>query len=115
MRIKAFAAAAALLFTVAACGGGGPSAAPSPTGTPVGNASVLATDKLTFEPRVVNLAVGGTITWKNKESVPHTVTFGKFDKPLKAGQTVTFTFTSAGSTTVVCTLHPAMRGTIVVG
>lgn len=115
-RLGRSAAAGALMLTAVACGGGGnaPSGTPAPTGTPAGSAIVAATDKLTFDPRVVNLAVGGTVTWKNEESVPHTVTFGKFDKPLKPGQTVTFTFTSAGTTTVVCTLHPTMRGTIVV-
>lgn len=113
--MKRVAPAAAIVLLAAACGGGDPAARPGATGTPVESATVDATDKLTFEPKVVYLKIGGTVTWKNDGALPHTVTFTGFDKPLKAGQQVQFTFASGGRTLIRCTLHPQMTGEIYTG
>ncbi|HEX9697135.1 MAG TPA: plastocyanin/azurin family copper-binding protein [Actinomycetota bacterium] len=113
--MKRFAIIAALALVATACSGGANDAADSaPTGEPVSSATVASTDKLTFEPKRLVLESGGTITWTNKGAVPHTVTFAGFDKPLAAGDVVEFTFTSAGTTQVRCTLHLRMTGEIVV-
>lgn len=104
----------ALALGAAACGGSPKVGDAKPTGERVASATVDSTDKLTFEPKKVWLKVGGTVTWTNTGAVPHTVTFAGFDKPLKAGDEVTFTFTSPGRTLVRCTLHPRMTGEIYV-
>lgn len=106
--------ALALALTAAGCGGSAKVGDSKPTGEPVASATIDSTDKLTFEPKTVLLKTGGTITWTNTGAVPHTVTFSGFDKPLKAGDEVTFTFTSPGTTLVRCTLHPRMTGEIIV-
>jgi len=110
-----FAIVAALSLLAGACvGGSDPAAAPTPAGEPATAVTVDSTDKLTYEPARVLLKAGGTVTWTNTGRVPHTVTFSGFDKPLKAGDEVTFTFTTSGTTKVRCTLHPRMTGEIVV-
>lgn len=71
-----------------------------------------------FTPASFHVALGGTVTWANNGKAMHTVTAtdGSFDSDMiKAGSTWSHTFTTAGSFTYNCILHPAMKGTIVVG
>jgi plastocyanin len=80
-----------------------------------------------FSPNPVNVKVGDTVTWTNKDSTPHTVTSGKdqtpdnkFDsspglKTIMAPQaTFSHTFTEAGEYPYYCQLHPTMVGTVMV-
>ena len=70
-----------------------------------------------FSPKTVTINVGETVTWTNDGKVPegHTATGDSFDSGvLKEGQTYIHKFTRAGSFDYVCTLHPMMKGTIVV-
>jgi plastocyanin len=62
------------------------------------------------------LKVGDTITWVNKDSVPHTVTARdhSFDLRVAPGQTVKMTLQKAGVFPFFCTYHTMMRGTLVV-
>jgi plastocyanin len=64
------------------------------------------------------VAVGGTVTWINKDTTSHTVTSnmtGQFDSPsLTTGATYRHTFSSAGMFYYHCTPHPQMWGVIVV-
>ncbi len=93
-----------------------PTPTPTPTPPPAGGANVDVTDD-TFTPATLTIAPGTTVTWTNRGSRRHTVTrTGQFDSGLlSAGQTFSFTFTTAGTYAYVCDLHaPAMAGTIVV-
>lgn len=77
-----------------------------------------------FEPLTLNVPVGTTVTWKNSDSTLHTVTSGSaesgtsgtiFDSSyLAAGKTFQHTFSSAGTFDYYCTLHPFMKGQVVV-
>jgi len=62
---------------------------------------------------------GATVTVVNEDDAPHTVTAkdeGGFDVDVPGGETVTFTAPSeAGEYAVICSYHPAMSGTLVVG
>lgn len=72
----------------------------------------------TFSPGTVNARVGDTIVWTNVGKMPHTVTAnnGSFDKtPLAPGQTFSYALRAAGKTPYVCSFHPGMAGTLVVG
>lgn len=68
------------------------------------------------------VAVGGTVTWHNCDTVNHTITSddngATFNQPLgagPAGQDVVITFNTPGSFPYHCTIHgPSMKGTIVV-
>jgi plastocyanin len=65
------------------------------------------------------IAPGATVTVINEDDAPHTVTAkdeGGFDVDVSGGETVTFTAPDeAGEYAVICTYHPAMSGTLVVG
>jgi plastocyanin len=70
-----------------------------------------------FTPATITVAVGGTITWTNNDAVPHTVTADddSFDSGImRKGVTWSKTFSAPGTYTYFCTLHPEMRGTVVV-
>ena len=57
-----------------------------------------------------------TVSFVNKDPFPHTVTApGKFDsKEIAAGKTWKYKATKAGHFDYICTLHPNMKGTLVV-
>ncbi|MBI4312339.1 MAG: cupredoxin domain-containing protein [Chloroflexi bacterium] len=65
----------------------------------------------------LNVNVGTTVTWAQRDLEGHTVTApGLFDSGiLDEGKTFSYTFTKAGTYTYTCTLHPSMTGTITVG
>ena len=77
-----------------------------------------------FEPATLTVSAGSTVTWKNTDSTLHTVTSGsaetgvsgtEFDSSyLAGGKTFQHTFGSAGTFDYYCTLHPFMKGQVVV-
>ena len=71
-----------------------------------------------FNPPQLNVAPGTTVTFVNRDSVPHTVTAdnGLFDSgQLAPGASYPVVLEGAGTVTYHCKLHPEMRGSIVVG
>ena len=71
-------------------------------------------DNFTFEPALLTVKVGTTVTWKNRDDIPHTVVCaGKFrSKTMDTDGTFSFTFTAPGEYKYFCSLHPHMTGTI---
>ena len=70
-----------------------------------------------FVPATFTVKAGQAVTWANKDGSTHTVTSTpgtQFDKTLAAGDTFKFTFAQAGTYQYYCTIHPWMKGTIVV-
>jgi amicyanin len=94
-----------------------PSATTSSAPTqPVAGTAVDITN-FAFAPANLSVKVGETVTWTNKDEEPHTVVAndGSFHSPgLDANGTYTFTFTTPGSFDYICSIHPFMRGTVVV-
>jgi plastocyanin len=74
----------------------------------------VAIDNFTFSPAELKVKVGDTITWTNRDDIPHTVvSAGKFrSKAMDTDDTFSFTFTSAGDYKYFCSLHPHMTGMI---
>ncbi|MCI0583003.1 MAG: plastocyanin/azurin family copper-binding protein [Chloroflexi bacterium] len=73
-----------------------------------------------FTPTVNRVAVGTTVTWRNGSSQAHEVvgsnmTWGAHDKLLQPGDTIGWTFETAGTYAYSCMIHPGMTGAIVVG
>ena len=71
-----------------------------------------------FSPATLTIAAGDTVTWRNDDDRPHTVTAGdgSFDSGnLDPGQTFTMTFASARSVGYVCAYHDDMRAALTVG
>jgi plastocyanin len=71
-------------------------------------------DNFTFEPAQLTVKVGTTVTWKNRDDIPHTVvSAGKFrSKTLDTDDSYSFTFASVGDYKYFCSLHPHMTGMI---
>jgi plastocyanin len=70
-----------------------------------------------FSPSSLTIQVGDTVTWSNNGPSQHTATAdnGSFDTgTLSKGQSASHTFNQAGTFTYICTIHPFMKGTIVV-
>ena len=88
--------------------------APAPSPTPV----LVQIKDFAFVPGTVSIPVGGSVTFKNLDQAAHTATDskGSFDSGnLDTGKSFTHTFTKAGTYKYVCTYHPSMRATIIVG
>jgi plastocyanin len=74
-------------------------------------------DNFTFTPDTIEVAVGTTVVWTNDDDIPHALaeTERRFkSKALDTGDTYSFTFTTPGSYDYFCSLHPHMKGKIVV-
>jgi plastocyanin len=71
-------------------------------------------DNFTFEPKELTVKVGTTVTWTNRDDIPHTVVCaGKFrSKTMDTDGTFSFTFTAAGDYKYFCSLHPHMTGMV---
>jgi plastocyanin len=68
-----------------------------------------------FSPGTVTVDVGDTVTWHNSGQAPHNATAndGSFKTPdLNNGQSSSHTFSSAGTFSYICTIHPNMHGTV---
>ena len=74
-------------------------------------------DNFTFAPQRLTIKAGTTVTWTNRDDIPHTVTAADRafkSKVLDTDETYSFTFPTAGEYKYFCSLHPHMTGTIVV-
>jgi amicyanin len=69
-----------------------------------------------FAPGTIRVRAGATVTWTNRDSVPHNVTFmnGGASGTLGQGQSYSHTFTQPGTYDYHCTFHPGMIGRVVV-
>jgi plastocyanin len=80
-------------------------------------ASAIGIDNFTFNPQQLTVKAGATVTWTNKDDIPHAVaaTDRSFkSKTLDTGDSYAVTFTTPGTFQYFCSLHPHMTGTIVV-
>ncbi len=69
-----------------------------------------------FVPADLEIKVGDTVEWVNKDSTAHTITLdnGVLDEKLPSGATVSHTFNEKGTFTYHCSPHPKMVGKVVV-
>jgi len=74
-------------------------------------------DNFSFGPATLTVAPGTTVTWINRDDIPHTVvsTDSAFkSKVLDTDEKFSFTFTKAGNYPYFCSIHPKMTATVVV-
>ncbi len=78
----------------------------------------VVVDNFSFAPATTSVPVGSTITWTNRDDVPHNVvsTKQKFKSPvLDTDEQFSHRFDAPGSYEYFCSIHPKMTGRIVVG
>jgi amicyanin len=74
-------------------------------------------DNFSFGPAELTVPVGTTVTWTNRDDIPHTVvsTDKLFkSKVLDTDEKYSFTFSNAGTFPYFCSIHPKMTGKVVV-
>lgn len=82
--------------------------------------AVTITNNMIFTPSQISVSVGSTVTWTNNDNTTHTViddlanVGGPHSGDIAPGATYSYKFTKAGSYQYHCSIHPQMRGTIVV-
>lgn len=80
----------------------------------------ISIQNMMFTPPQITVAKGGSVTWTNNDSITHTVVDdlsnvgGPNSGDIAPGQSYSFTFNKTGSFQYHCSIHPSMRGTIVV-
>jgi plastocyanin len=111
----------ALLFAgLAACGGdddGGGEQGASSGACPDG-AVVIEMVDIEFDPEEATADVGQDICWTNEDSIDHNAVAesgATFESELFGkGETFTTSVDTAGTVDYVCTIHPAMTGTLTI-
>jgi plastocyanin len=81
------------------------------------SATEVRVDNFTFGPDTLTVPVNSTVTWINKDDVPHVIASndGVFkSKALDTDDKYSYTFTKAGTYPYYCSIHPKMVGKIVV-
>ncbi len=91
----------------------------SPVASPVGAVFEASMQSLKFIPQEIDIEVGTTVVWTNKDTVAHTVTHRAkeqlFASPmLMPGESFSYRFDKAGTYAYFCMPHPFMTGTVVV-
>ena len=74
-------------------------------------------DNFSFGPQTVTVPIGTTVTWTNRDDIPHTVvsTDGVFKSKVQdTDEKFSYTFTKPGTYPYFCSVHPKMVGKIVV-
>jgi plastocyanin len=81
------------------------------------SAAEVKIDNFVFGPAAITVAVGTTVTWINRDDIPHTVVSTEKvfkSKVLDTDEKFSFTFTKAGEYPYFCSIHPKMTGKVVV-
>jgi amicyanin len=83
-----------------------------------GQAKPVAIENFTFNPPTMTVKAGTTVTWTNKDDIPHGIASASnaFTRSLAldTDQSFSFTFTTPGTYEYFCYIHPHMVGKIVV-
>ncbi|HSZ74586.1 MAG TPA: cupredoxin family copper-binding protein [Rhizomicrobium sp.] len=79
--------------------------------------TVVQIKNFDFSPMDITIKAGSSVTWKNLDGEPHTVT--SVDGLFRSGaidqdETFTFKFDKPGVYKYLCSIHPRMRATITV-
>jgi plastocyanin len=101
----------------AADAAGTPAASPAAAGG--ADEAAVTIEGYAYNPETIEIPVGGTVTWTNLDSFPHTATATEDRELLQSGailgeKTFSQTFEEAGTYEYYCEYHANMNGTIVV-
>jgi plastocyanin len=74
-------------------------------------------DNFSFGPAQLTVPVGTTVTWTNRDDIPHTVVSDEKlfkSNALDTDEKFSYTFAKPGTYPYFCSLHPKMTGKVVV-
>ena len=74
-------------------------------------------DNFSFGPATITVPAGTTVTWTNRDDIPHTVVSDDKvfkSKVLDTDEKFSYTFTKPGTYGYFCSIHPKMTGKVVV-
>ncbi len=76
-------------------------------------------DNFSFTPPTLTVAVGTTVTWSNRDDIPHTVVSTDDAKSFKSkvldtDEKFSFTFSKPGAFPYFCSIHPKMTAKVIV-
>jgi amicyanin len=81
-------------------------------------AIAISIDNFTFTPPTLTVKAGTTVTWTNRDDIPHGIASDNNaftrSKALDTDDNFSFTFTTPGTYKYFCYVHPHMTGTVVV-
>lgn len=104
-------------YTPAAANNVDPNTSPAPE-IPAATNITVEIKNFSFTPAALAIKTGTKVTWTNNDSVPHTITSDSGtllnSETLSPGQSFSLTFANAGSTNYHCSIHPTMKGSVVV-
>lgn len=110
--------ASALLFLLIFAGAGCAGAAGGGAAQPVETDRVTAVKSYRWEPKVIRVQAGTTVTWRNDDNFSHSVRLLVGDRTphlMQPGQSVSLSFDTPGEYPYECSLHPReMQGKVIV-
>ena len=76
-------------------------------------------DNFSFGPATLTVPAGTSVTWTNRDDIPHTVVSTDDPKSFKSkvldtDEKFSFTFSKAGTYPYFCSVHPKMTGKVIV-
>jgi plastocyanin len=74
-------------------------------------------DNFSFGPATLTVPAGTSVTWTNRDDIPHTVVSGDGvfkSKALDTDEKFSFTFSKAGTYPYFCSIHPKMTAKVIV-
>lgn len=89
-----------------------------------GSSGTCVTNNNCFNPSVMTILPGDTLTWINTDNVFHTVTSGKptesqvgmlFDRSISPGNSISIIFNSPETINYFCKIHPWLVGQVIIG
>jgi plastocyanin len=82
------------------------------------SATEVKIDNFSFGPVTLTVPVGTTVTWTNRDDIPHNAVSNDpkifKSKVLDTDEKFSFTFSKPGTYSYFCSIHPKMTGKIVV-
>lgn len=109
MRVLGVALLAPLAAIVSGC-------SQSESTEPVATTEVAMAKSYRYDPKVIEIVAGETVTWTNEDNFTHTVQVdGQEDHQVERGESVSIAFDTPGTYHYVCTLHRQdMDGEVIV-
>lgn len=76
----------------------------------------VSIEAMKYAPETLEVAVGDTVTWSNRDPVPHTVSAGKSleSGTIEAEREWKYVVRQKGRVDYICRFHPGMRATLMV-